>query len=115
MDNPLFSAGKIILTKKAMEAFERSNANYWDYILRHCDGEWGEVGNYAEVKLSNTEIQTGNMEDTAKLNVWLLKCKENGSIMSSYLLDDNTKIWIITTCNFCRKENHTTILLPSEY
>lgn len=112
---PLFSLGDIFLTQKAKQACIRNKVDYYNYLARHCSGDWGEVGNYAEVKLSNTEIQTGNMEDTAKLNVWLLKCRENGSIMSSYLLDDNTKIWIITTCNFCKKENHTTILLPSDY
>ncbi|MBW4695828.1 MAG: hypothetical protein KME27_29105 [Lyngbya sp. HA4199-MV5] len=84
-------------------------------LARHCSGEWGEVGNYSEIKLSEAEFRTGVIEDTGIFNVWLLKRKENGSIMSSYLLDDKTKLWIITVCDFYQNKNYTTILLPSEY
>jgi hypothetical protein len=115
MGHLLFASGEIFLTKRAIQAFERNNVDYRDYLVQHCSGCWGEVGNYSEIKLSETEIQKGCMEDAGKLNVLLLKRKENGSIMSRYKLSDSTKIWIITVRDFCRNKHYTTILLPSEY
>ena len=115
MGRLLFVSGEIFLTKRVIQAFERNNVDYRDYLVQHCSGYWGEVGNYSEIKLYETEIQKGCVENTGKLNVLLLKRKENGSIMSSYRLNDSTKIWIITVRDFCRNKHYTTILLPSDY
>jgi hypothetical protein len=102
---PLFSSGETFITHKARQVCRTNQVDYCKYLARHCSGEWGEVGNYSEIKLSETELHTGIIEDTGKFNVWLLKCRENGSIMSSYLLDDKTKLWIITVCDFYRNKN----------
>ena len=115
MKQPLFSLGEKFITHKARQACRRNQVDYYKYLARHCSGEWGRVGNYSEIKLSETELHTGIIEDTGKFNVWLLKRRENGSIMSIYMLDDKTKLWIITVCDFHRNKNHTTILLSSEY
>lgn len=115
MEQILFTSGKVFLTKQAIQAFEANNVDYQKYVLQHCCGNWGEIGNYSEISLTDLEIQTGNIENTGKFNVWLLKRRENGSIMSSYILHDNTKVWIITVCDFGNNKNYTTILIPSEY
>lgn len=106
--------GEIFLTKQVLQAFKKNNDCFFEYINRHCLGDWGDAGNYQKIQLSE-EDQKGRIEDTAKLNVWSLKNKKNSSILGIYALGDGTKIWIITTLDFCRNENCTTILLPAEY
>lgn len=115
MEEPLFAPGEIFLTQKARQAFGKNQIDYCEYLTRHYSGDWGEVGRYSEIKLSESEFHTGIIEDTGKFNMWLLKRRENGSIMSSYMLDGTIKIWIVTVCDFYRSKNYTTILFPSEY
>ena len=110
-----FSSEKLSVTKQAMQAFHESKEDFFDYLKRHQSGDWGEVGNYEEVKLSKHEIQKGMSEDTAKLNLLQIKNRQNGSIMSIYKLRNGTKIWIVTCLDFIADKAYTSIFLPSEY
>ncbi len=110
-----FSTQEILATKQAVKAFDESDEDFFDYLKRHESGDWGEVGNYDEVKLSEEEIQIGMSEHTANLNFLMINNQQNGSVMSIYTLKDGTKIWIITCMDFIADSAVTTILLPSEY
>jgi hypothetical protein len=110
-----FSTQEILVTKQAAKAFGEGEEDFFDYLERHELGDWGEVGNYDEVELSEEEIQIGMSEDTANLNFLIIKNQQNGSVMSIYKLKNGTKIWIITCMDFMADSAVTTILLPSEY
>ena len=89
---PRFELGQVVATPGAMEALERASQSATEFINRHVVLDAGEL---------DKEDQRTN-EDAV----------ENGDrILSSYLLKDGTKIWIITEAD----RTATTLLLPSEY
>lgn len=87
-----FPLGQIVITKGAQQALSKNYQDVLGFIRRHNAGNWGDIP--AEDRIANEEaLETG------------------GRILSSYKLDDGTKIWIITESD----RSATTILLPDEY
>lgn len=87
-----FSLGKVVATPGSLEAFENANESPSIFLDRHVSGDWGDL-----------------CEEDQEANELALK---NGDrILSSYHLNDDTKIWIITE----HDRSATTILLPEEY
>ena len=87
-----FELGQVVATPGAIDALEKASQSATEFINRHVVLDAGEL---------DEEDQRTN-EDAV----------ENGHrILSSYLLKDGTKIWIITEAD----RSATTLLLPSEY
>ena len=67
------------------------------FLMRHFAGDWGVLD--AEDKAANNAAIAHEGTEQAE------------RVLSAYLLDDETKIWIITEWD----RSATTILLPEEY
>lgn len=92
MKQQLFALGLIDATPGALEAFRQAQTNGFEYLARHAQGDWGEVG---------TEDQQENE----------LSVRAGFRILSAYTLKTGAKIWIITEAD----RSLTTFLLPEEY
>lgn len=88
----LFSPGRVLATPGAMLAMEAHHILSLDLLSRHLVGDWGQVPE---------EDATANRE----------ALKHGSRILSSYLLDDDVRVWIITEAD----RSSTTFLLPEEY
>ena len=89
---PKFLLGMIVVTPGAEDAFYRNEVGYRPFLMRHQSGDWGIMDD----------------EDKATNEDALL---HEARLFSAYLLEDDTKIWIITEWD----RSVTTILLPDEY
>ena len=87
-----FRLGTIVATSWALECFERTGENPFDFLRRHVEGDWGDL--CPEDKEENE-----------------LSVDEELRILSAYHLKDGTKIWIITEAD----RSSTCFLLSSEY
>ena len=89
---PRFALGKVVATPGALEALESTKQTPIEFLQRHVVLEPGEL---------EEEDQQTNLEAVA-----------NGErVFSSYLLNDGTKIWVITEAD----RSSTCLLLPDEY
>ena len=88
----LFPLGQIVATPGALEALDRAAINAADLILRHQSGDWGNV-------------PPGDAEENDR------SVKNGWRILSSYPLNEEQNIWIITEAD----RSVTTLLLPEEY
>jgi hypothetical protein len=89
---PKFRLGSMAVTRGASDAFIRSGDNVGALIVRHVDGDWGDLDDYDASQ--NDEAVTRDLR-----------------ILSSYVLSTGEKVWIITEGDRSR----TTILTPDEY
>lgn len=87
-----FSLGVIVATSGALEALDKAATNAEDLLIRHQNWDWGDIP---------IEDAEQNM-----LAVW-----QGLRILSSYPLEDDMRIWIITEWD----RSVTTLLLPEEY
>ena len=87
-----FPLGKIVATPGALDALAAAGNNPLAYIRRHVTGDWGDL---------ETEDANENEYSVARFL----------RILSSYHLDDGTRLWIITEAD----RSATTLLLPEEY
>ena len=87
-----FDPGQIVATPGALAAFEASGEEPLAFLLRHVEGDWGEL----------------SPEDICENE---LSLQHGWRLLSAYTLKNGTKIWIITEAT----RESTTILLPSEY
>ncbi len=89
---PRFPLGQIVATTGAIDALQSTCQTAMEMLQRHIVLDPGEL---------DEEDQQANIEAVA-----------NGErILSSFLLNDGTKIWIITEAD----RSSTCILLPDEY
>ncbi len=95
---PLFHLGQIVATPGALDALTHNNTTGLEYLKRHATGDWG-ILTEGDKQANQEALQTG------------------GRILSSYLLSDETKLWIITDAAIDDSGRRlvTTFLLPDEY
>ena len=91
VSTPLFSLGRTVATPGALRALARAGVSPASLLLRHQQGDWGEL----------------DPEDHEANNRAL---RQRSRILSSYPIG-NGKLWIITEAD----RSATTLLLPSEY
>jgi len=93
-----FSLGQIVATPGALEALKNANQSAMEFIKRHIQGDWGDLG--AEDKQQNefAIVHEGDIE------------KQN-RVFSAYTTKMGEKLWIITEAD----RSSTCLLLPSEY
>ena len=87
-----FPLGRIVATPGVLAAFEASGEEPLVFLLRHMQGDWGEV--CEEDKQENE-----------------LSLREGFRILSAYTLKTGVVIWVITEAD----RDSTCVLLPSEY
>ena len=92
MNKPLFELGQVVATPGALQALEELGVQTQTLLARHTSGDWGDLG--AEDKTENQFA----------LDKYL-------RIFSSYKLNDETTIWVITEAD----RSATTLLLPEDY
>jgi len=93
-----FQLGQVVATPGALEALEKNNVNALEYLSRHASCDWGN----------------GLCEEDKQMNDEALKT--GARLLSSYTLQDETQLWIITeAADEAGKRVATTILLSSEY
>ncbi len=90
--NAKFPLGQLLMTPGAKAAFEGTGENPFVFLLRHIQGDWGD--------LSPEDVHENE-----------LSLEKGFRLLSAYALSDQTRIWIITEAD----RSATTILLPSEY
>jgi hypothetical protein len=84
--------GAVYTTPGAEEALEEAGQSADEFVLRHANGDWGELGT-AEVKDNQTAL------------------REGFQIFSAYTLSTSVRIWIVTEDD----RSLTTVLLPNEF
>ena len=89
---PLFPLGQVVATPSALAALDQAAVNASQLLKRHQHGDWGVVP---------SEDAEENVRSV--VNGW--------RILSSYQVNDDDQIWIITEAN----RSVTTLLLPDEY
>jgi hypothetical protein len=87
-----FDPGQIVATPGALAAFEASGDDPLAFLLRHVQGDWGDVDEHDRQE-NDLSLQHG----------WRL--------LSAYTLSNGTRVWIITESD----RTSTCILLPEEY
>jgi hypothetical protein len=92
MVNQLFPLGRVVATPGALEALAETGSDPAALLDRHGIGDWGEL------------CEVDSQENEFSLN-------RGFRLLSSYLLPDGQKLWIITEAD----RSATTLLLPSEY
>lgn len=89
---PLFSLGNIVATPEALESLEANKQTPEELLARHVAGDWGDLS-----------------EEDKEENI--LSLKEELRIFSSYRLNNNEKVYVITE----KDRSVTTLLLSREY
>ena len=93
----LFALGQVVATPGALDALARNKTAGLEMLQRHVAGDWGVLSD--DDKLANKNAVASGER-----------------ILSSYLLSDETKLWVITdAANEAGKRMVTTLLLPDEY
>lgn len=87
-----FPLGRIVATPGALEALDRAGIPPALLIARHVSGDWGDL--CADDRAENE-----------------LALKDGLRIFSSYNLDSDCKVWVITEYD----RSCTTLLFPSDY
>ncbi len=84
--------GQVVATPGALRAMEEAGVSPASLLARHVNGDWGDLDEH------------DRMENEFSL-------KNGLRILSSYMLSNGVKVWIITEAD----RSSTCLLLPSEY
>lgn len=87
-----FSPGRVGATPGALAVMEKHKCQPLTLLARHLVGDWGVL-----------PVEDCRLNDEA--------LKSDGRLLSSYPLDGDIRIWVITEWD----RSVTTFLLPSEY
>ena len=89
---PRFPLGVVVATPGVTRLDQGGTLNACKYLARHAIGDWGDL-----------------CHEDWQFNQRSLAC--GGRLMSSYRVNDQLKIWIVTESD----RSCTTLILPSEY
>ncbi len=87
-----FDLGAVVATPSALEALATSKRTPAEFLNRHANGDWGDLDD-GDRQANDQALRRG------------------GRLLSSYHLDADTTLWIITEAD----RSATTLLLPSDY
>jgi hypothetical protein len=111
---PLFNLGRVAVTAGAVAALADAGLDALPFLARHAVGDFGKLGNAAEIQVSAAELRHGPLEtsDDGKLNL-LAARTGRGRVLSSYELAAGVVLWVLT--DMAGGVSVTTVLLPDEY
>jgi hypothetical protein len=89
---PLFELGQVVATRGAITALEEADQSPEEFLIRHVTGDWSNLPD-EDQKENEFSVEHGFR------------------IFSSYLTNQNVKIWVITEAD----RSVTTLLRPHEY
>ncbi|MBY6345210.1 hypothetical protein E5C31_04445 [Providencia rettgeri] len=89
---PRFELGVVVATPGVTKLDQEGTINACEYLARHAVGDWGDL-----------------CHEDWRFNQRSLAC--GGRLMSSYRVNDQLKIWIVTEWD----RSSTMLTLPSEY
>lgn len=97
MNDYKIELGRVVMTSAIAEWVRETNNDVfvWKSLARHQSGDWGDM-----------------CEEDVRSNDFA--CDPNNApqrILSQYIFDEDTKIWIITEWD----RSTTTVLFPSDY
>lgn len=84
--------GVLLATPGAMEAARAAGVGLGVYVIRHANGDWGDVCS------EDRQANEAALQDGSRL-------------LSAYKLPRGERIWVITEAD----RSATTVLLPAEY
>jgi hypothetical protein len=87
-----FPLGQVVSTPGVLELLERAGRQPLEFVARHAVGDWGELNEHDRLVNEHALIH-------------------GGRLLSSYILDNGQRLWIITE----HDRSASTLLLPSEY
>lgn len=96
MSNKLFETGAWVVTAAVAVRMRESEAfasAIERCLQRHCAGDWGDALDEHDVAANTAALEHGDR------------------LLSSYVLSDETKVWIITEAD----RSVTTVLFPEDY
>lgn len=97
VNKPLVKLGQVVATPGALVALEVAGHTSWEFLSRHLQGDWGTLDD--EDRQANDQA-----------------LKDGSRILSAYVLDGGTKLWLITEVEDDQGNRAaTTLLLPKEY
>lgn len=111
----ILSLGEVVMTRGIEAALRRAGLDR-DFVIglieRYSRGDWGDLGNWREIEVTDKELQLGAMvtAEGAKLNLIGALTGIN-RLLASYTTEELGKVWIITESD----RSATTILFPEEY
>ena len=89
---PKFTLGDVVATPGALELLQSAGKQPLDYIIRHLEGDWGQLDEHDRL-----------VNEHALLH--------GGRLLSSYIIAGDQRLWLITESD----RSATTLLLPSDY
>ena len=109
----LFPVGTISVTAGAIRALERARQQTWDFLARHVQGDWGEIGRLEGTVVTEEEVRGGVAvtDDDAKLNKVTLH-NRLGRLLSGYRTAAGEDLLLITELG---DGAETVVMLPEEY
>lgn len=112
-DGARFPIGKVTITGCAVEALADAGQHAATFIVRHAWGDWGEIGQFDQIELTDDERRRGweatdNSGKIDKSNV----LNRRDRIMSEYATARGKRLWVLT---YLDGRGGTTVLLPEEY
>jgi len=90
---PRFTSGHSVMTRGVNHWVQQGLIDPLHYLHRHLAGDWGDLSEQ-DKRQNQRALRTGE-----------------GSLMSSYCINENLTLWIITEWD----RSKTTLLLPDEY
>ncbi len=87
-----FPLGQVVATRGALAAVHEAGQSPMLFIVRHADGDWGEV-NGADWAMNDDALES------------------EGRLLSAYRTTLGVRVWVITEAD----RSVTTLLLPDEY
>ena len=88
----IVSLGQIVATPAALEAIKDAGQAPMDFLLRHHQGDWGDVCG-DDWEANDRDLEEGNR------------------LLSAYMTGKGVKLWVITEAD----RSSTCLLLPEEY
>ena len=111
----ILSLGEVVMTRGIEAALRRAGLDR-DFVIglieRHSRGDWGDLGNWRDIRVTDRELELGDMATAEGSKLSLIGALTGiNRIISSYTTEELGQVWIITESD----RSATTILFPEEY
>ncbi|MEM9949111.1 MAG: hypothetical protein AAF810_24015 [Cyanobacteria bacterium P01_D01_bin.36] len=122
---PLFRPGRVTATSGALDLIDRSVVSAISLIKRHILGDFGECGDYydaVDITDNDRDYRAISKSEDLKRNILAIQHKNGSRIMSAYRIgttpvegETDARPTVLVVGYWGSTDDHTSILLPSEY